>query len=182
MTEPLKRLIRDIPDFPKPGILFRDITPLLADASGLALSIELLANPFRGKRVDLVVGAESRGFIFGTGVARAFVQKNPNTLKIFLMGYLDGVKRAIDDPAFAMKINSQYTKITDTKLLEESQQEGVKVWNKDMTVDPAAIKIVLEQSTVPKAAELDLKRFYDNSLIREVNRDYGSKLFPGEVK
>ncbi len=65
----LKRLIRDIPDFPKPGILFRDITPLLADASGLALSVELLANPFRGKRIDLVVGAESRGFIFGTAVA-----------------------------------------------------------------------------------------------------------------
>ena len=65
----LKRLIRDIPDFPKPGIMFRDITPLLSDASGLALSVELLANPFRGKNVDLVVGAESRGFIFGTAVA-----------------------------------------------------------------------------------------------------------------
>src|SRR5881275_2745024 len=65
----LKSLIRDIPDFPKPGILFRDITPLLADPSGLALSIELMANPFRGKNVDLVVGAESRGFIFGTAVA-----------------------------------------------------------------------------------------------------------------
>src|SRR5512134_4146641 len=65
----LKRLIRDIPDFPKKGILFRDITPLLADPSGLALAIELLANPFRGKRIDLVVGAESRGFIFGTAVA-----------------------------------------------------------------------------------------------------------------
>jgi adenine phosphoribosyltransferase len=65
----LKKLIRDIPDFPKPGILFRDITPLLADASGLALSVELLANPFRGKGIDLVVGAESRGFIFGTAVA-----------------------------------------------------------------------------------------------------------------
>ena len=65
----LRRLIRDIPDFPKPGILFRDITPLLADPSGLALAIELLANPFRGKNIDLVVGAESRGFIFGTAVA-----------------------------------------------------------------------------------------------------------------
>src|SRR5947207_10220375 len=65
----LKSLIRDIPDFPKPGILFRDITPLLADPSGLALAIELLANPFRGKNIDLVVGAESRGFIFGTAVA-----------------------------------------------------------------------------------------------------------------
>src|SRR6266487_361353 len=66
---PLKKLIRDIPDFPKPGILFRDITPLLSDPSGLALSIELLANPFRGKNVDTVIGAESRGFIFGTAVA-----------------------------------------------------------------------------------------------------------------
>jgi adenine phosphoribosyltransferase len=65
----LKKLIRDIPDFPKPGILFRDISPLLSDPSGLALSIELLANPFRGKNIDLVVGAESRGFIFGTAVA-----------------------------------------------------------------------------------------------------------------
>lgn len=65
----LKSLIRDIPDFPKPGIMFRDITPLLSDPSGLALSIELMANPFRGKNIDLVVGAESRGFIFGTAVA-----------------------------------------------------------------------------------------------------------------
>ena len=65
----LKSLIRDIPDFPKPGILFRDITPLLSDPSGLALSVELLANPFRGKSIDLVIGAESRGFIFGTAVA-----------------------------------------------------------------------------------------------------------------
>src|SRR5690606_3221690 len=65
----LKGLIRDVPDFPKPGVLFRDITPLLCDPSGLALSIELLANPFRGKNIDLVVGAESRGFIFGTAVA-----------------------------------------------------------------------------------------------------------------
>jgi adenine phosphoribosyltransferase len=69
MIQDLKKLIRDVPDFPKPGILFRDITPLLSSASGLALSIELLANPFRGKNVDLVVGAESRGFIFGTAVA-----------------------------------------------------------------------------------------------------------------
>src|SRR5207302_9160025 len=69
MIESLKKLLRDIPDFPKPGILFRDITPLLANPSGLALAVELLANPFRGKNIDLVVGAESRGFIFGTAVA-----------------------------------------------------------------------------------------------------------------
>jgi adenine phosphoribosyltransferase len=69
MMQDLKALIRDVPDFPKPGILFRDITPLLSNPSGLALAIELLANPFRGKQIDLVVGAESRGFIFGTAVA-----------------------------------------------------------------------------------------------------------------
>ena len=118
----------------------------------------------------------------GTGVARSFAQKNPNTLKIFLMGYLDGVKRSIDDPAYAQKILAHTSKITDPKLLEDSYREGVKVWNKDMTVDPEAIRLVLEQSTVAKAAELDPKRFYDNSLIRDVNRDYASKLFPGQVK
>ena len=65
----LKALIHDVPDFPEPGIVFRDITPMLADPAGLALAIELMANPFRGKGIDLVVGAESRGFIFGTAVA-----------------------------------------------------------------------------------------------------------------
>ena len=74
MTDPIghvRRLIRDIPDFPKPGIMFRDITPLLADPAGLALAVELMANPFRGKQIDLVVGAESRGFIFGTALAQS---------------------------------------------------------------------------------------------------------------
>jgi adenine phosphoribosyltransferase len=67
----LHKYIRDIPDFPKPGIIFKDITPLLANPSALALSVELLANPFRGKNIELVVGAESRGFIFGIAVAQA---------------------------------------------------------------------------------------------------------------
>jgi len=67
----LRRLIRDVPDFPKPGILFKDITPLLADPAGLALAIELMARPFRGKPIDAVVAAESRGFIFGTAIAQA---------------------------------------------------------------------------------------------------------------
>jgi adenine phosphoribosyltransferase len=69
MIEDLKKLIREVKDFPKPGVNFRDITPLLANPSGLGLSVELMANPFRGHRIDLVVGAESRGFIFGTAVA-----------------------------------------------------------------------------------------------------------------
>lgn len=71
MPERLHRLIRDIPDFPKPGILFKDITPLLADPAGLALAVEFMANPFRTLKVDIVVGAESRGFIFGTAIAQS---------------------------------------------------------------------------------------------------------------
>ncbi|MCC6283786.1 MAG: adenine phosphoribosyltransferase [Phycisphaerales bacterium] len=67
----LKTYIRDVPDFPKPGIVFKDFTPLLASPSALALSVELMANPFRGKGVQMVVGAESRGFIFGIAIAQA---------------------------------------------------------------------------------------------------------------
>ena len=67
----LEGLIRTIPDWPKPGVKFKDITPLLRDAAGLALAVEYLTQPYRDQRVDLVAGAESRGFIFGTAVATA---------------------------------------------------------------------------------------------------------------
>ena len=139
----------------------------------------------RSKGFPIIVDFYERGFRIvgpGTGLARTFLQKYPNTLKIFLMGYLDGVKRAIDDPAFAKHVEEKYTKISDPKLLEESYRDGLKVWNKDMTVDGEAVRVVLEHSNNPKAAELDPKRFYDNTLIREVNREYASKLFPGQVK
>src|SRR6266478_5507775 len=67
-TEELKQLIREIPDFPKPGILFRDITPLIGDARGLAAVVDQIAEPWLGK-VDMVLGIESRGFIVGAPVA-----------------------------------------------------------------------------------------------------------------
>ncbi len=57
--------IRDIPDFPKPGIVFRDITPLVKDPSTLKLAVEQLIAPFRGERISYVAGIEARGFIFG---------------------------------------------------------------------------------------------------------------------
>ena len=65
----LRDYIRDIPDFPKPGILFRDITPLLADAAALKRAIQAIAEPFREAGVERVLGTEARGFIFGTAVA-----------------------------------------------------------------------------------------------------------------
>jgi adenine phosphoribosyltransferase len=66
----LREYIRDIPDFPQPGILFRDITPLLADAAAFRAVIDTLATPFKD-RVDVVVAVESRGFIFGAPLAYA---------------------------------------------------------------------------------------------------------------
>ena len=66
----LQKLIRKVPDFPKPGIIFVDITPILADPQGLDHAIKLMARPFTSQNVDLVVGAESRGFVFGGPVAR----------------------------------------------------------------------------------------------------------------
>lgn len=65
----LKSKIRHVPDFPKAGILFYDVTTLLRDAEGLKLAIDSLTTPFVERRIDLVVGIESRGFILGAAVA-----------------------------------------------------------------------------------------------------------------
>ncbi|MFZ5470079.1 MAG: adenine phosphoribosyltransferase, partial [Myxococcota bacterium] len=67
--EPLKRLIREVPDFPKKGILFYDITTLLKDPKGFATLIDALAEHYLEKKVDLVLGIEARGFIFGPALA-----------------------------------------------------------------------------------------------------------------
>jgi len=65
----MKGLIREIPDFPKPGILFYDITTLLKDASGFKSVIDGITDHFRGKQIDTVVGIEARGFIFAPALA-----------------------------------------------------------------------------------------------------------------
>jgi len=65
----LKGLIRDVPDFPKRGIVFKDITPLLADPRGFASAIEAMASPFEGQGIAKVVGVESRGFLLAAPIA-----------------------------------------------------------------------------------------------------------------
>jgi adenine phosphoribosyltransferase len=67
--EHLKHKIRHVPDFPKSGILFYDVTTLLQDPVGFRAAIDSLVTPFEGQRIELVVGIESRGFIFGSAVA-----------------------------------------------------------------------------------------------------------------
>ncbi|HKJ47112.1 MAG TPA: adenine phosphoribosyltransferase [Balneolales bacterium] len=69
IKEYIKKNIRNIPDFPQPGIQFKDITPILKDPDALELTSWLLARPFEDKKIDLVVGLEARGFLFGTNLA-----------------------------------------------------------------------------------------------------------------
>ncbi|HEX3467459.1 MAG TPA: adenine phosphoribosyltransferase [Candidatus Elarobacter sp.] len=71
MTAQIESLIRAIPDFPIPGILFRDITPLLADKAGFKATIDLFVHRFRDARVEAVVGIEARGYMIGAPVAHA---------------------------------------------------------------------------------------------------------------
>ncbi len=68
-VEELRARIREVPDFPKPGILFYDITTLLKDPAAFRHAIELMVEPYRQERVDIVVGMESRGFIFSAPMA-----------------------------------------------------------------------------------------------------------------
>jgi adenine phosphoribosyltransferase len=70
MAVDLDALVRDIPDFPKPGIVFKDITPVLASPGGLDAAIAGLADLARDVRVDVVIGAEARGFLLGPAIAR----------------------------------------------------------------------------------------------------------------
>ncbi len=65
----LKARIRSVPDFPEPGVLFRDITPLLADPGAFGEAVAAMASPFEGSKVHAVTGIESRGFLFGAAVA-----------------------------------------------------------------------------------------------------------------
>ena len=65
----LTDFIRDVPDFPKPGILFRDITPLLADPAAFRHAVAQMAEPFRGRQIDAIAAVEARGFVFAAPIA-----------------------------------------------------------------------------------------------------------------
>ncbi len=65
----LKKLVRDVPDFPKKGIIFKDITPLLQNPEGLREAVETISNHYKNKKIDIVVGAEARGFILAPTIA-----------------------------------------------------------------------------------------------------------------
>ena len=69
VLQDIRQIIRDVPDFPKPGIVFKDITPLLSSAPLFKQTIDLMAERYQGRGVDMVLGIESRGFIIGAALA-----------------------------------------------------------------------------------------------------------------
>ena len=98
----LKELVRNIPDFPKEGILFRDITPLIGDAKGFETLIDEMAETLRDQNVDMVVGPEARGFIFGATLAHAlhagFVPaRKPGKLPYETIGFQYGLEYGTDE-------------------------------------------------------------------------------------
>ena len=98
----LKALVRNIPDFPKPGILFRDITPLIGDADGFEALVNEMAQPLFEQEVDLIVGPEARGFIFGSALASTlhagFVPaRKPGKLPYETIGYEYGLEYGTDE-------------------------------------------------------------------------------------
>ncbi len=98
----LKALVRNIPDFPKAGILFRDITPLIGDADGFEELINEMAKPLFEQDVDLVVGPEARGFIFGSALANTlhagFVPaRKPGKLPYETIGCTYGLEYGSDE-------------------------------------------------------------------------------------
>jgi ABC-type nitrate/sulfonate/bicarbonate transport system substrate-binding protein len=129
----------------------------------------------------VIVDYRERGLkIVGPGMAvtRRFAESNPNTLKAFLKGYLDGLRRALDDRDYAVSVAGKLTRVEDTSFLLQDYEEGRRSWNVDMTVDRAAIEVVLENSPLPNARDANPDDFYDNRLIAEVNATYAARLFP----
>ncbi len=114
----------------------------------------------------------------GTSVMRDLARAEPNTVKAFLRAYLDGIKRCLDDPEYAFAVNAKHSRMEDSGLIARDYEESSRTWNKDMTVDRAAIEVVLASSAHPNARTANPEEFYDNSLIQDVNATYAARLFP----
>lgn len=144
--ERLYQLIRNVPDFPKPGIQFKDITPLLLDAEGFDECLARMARPFEGGGVDCVVGIEARGFIFGAALA--------SRLKV---GFVP-VRKPRKLPAEVDRVEYALEYGTDTlEMHKHSLAPGARVLVVDDVIATggtvaATLELVKKQGGVPVAA------------------------------
>lgn len=171
----LKALIRTIPDFPKPGIAFRDITTLLLDAHGLAMTVERLAALHAGP-FDMVAGIEARGFIFGAAVAHAL---GTGLVLIRKDGKLPGATIAVD---YALEYGEDRIAMHEDALVP-----GARVLLVDDLIATggtalAAIRLLRRAGAVPVAASfvIDLPDLGGAARIAAQDVPVGSLVaFPG---
>ena len=107
-------------------------TFILGNADGLVITPPQ-TDMAKQKGYPIIIDYFKEGFKIigpGTSLIREFAQKNPNTVKAFLMAYLDGLRRTFDDEEYARKICAKYSKLTDLNILAENYQQGLRVWNK----------------------------------------------------
>ncbi|WP_438001319.1 adenine phosphoribosyltransferase [Sorangium sp. So ce185] len=135
----LKAHLRNVPDFPKPGILFKDITPLLADPRAFHITLDLLAQRYIGEHVDVVVGVESRGFIFGGALS---ARLNASFVPVRKPGKLPA---ATDRVAYALEYGT-----AELEMHKGSIQPGARV----LVVDD----LLATGGTASAAAELARKQ------------------------
>ncbi|MEM7308408.1 MAG: adenine phosphoribosyltransferase [Planctomycetota bacterium] len=158
----IERYIRDVPDFPKPGILFKDITPLLQDPEGLALSIDLLEQAIDPASYDLVCGIESRGFIFGTALAKqvgkGFIPiRKPGKLpwKTASESYeLEYGKDTIEIHVDAVNDQQRRVLVVDDLLATGGTMEAALKLVRKIGGDPVACAVVIELSFLPGREKL----------------------------
>ncbi|AKT40167.1 adenine phosphoribosyltransferase [Chondromyces crocatus] len=131
----LRAHIRDVPDFPTPGILFKDITPLLAEPRAFHMTLDLLAYPFIGQHIDAVVAIESRGFLFGGALA---ARLNASLVPVRKRGKLPG---DVDRIAYALEYGE-----AELEMHKDSIQPGAQV----LVVDD----VLATGGTASAAAEL----------------------------
>ena len=149
-AEDLRSKIREIPDFPKPGILFYDITTLLKDAAAYKESIDLMLAPYAGEQIDLVVGMESRGFIFSAPMA---YQIDAGLVPVRKLGKLPAETITVDkgnravtlnmgSDSLTIKMGNQTTKINLGKSETEAMQSiELKVGQSSIKLDQTGVTI-----------------------------------------
>lgn len=131
----LKELIRNIPDFPKPGIMFRDVTTLFADARGFRMAVDALLAPYAGARIDKVAALEARGFIMGGAIAhqlgcgfvpirKAGKLPGPTISEAYQLEYGDAVVELHDD---AIKPGETVLLVDDLLATGGTAEAGIKL-------------------------------------------------------
>jgi NitT/TauT family transport system substrate-binding protein len=132
--------------------------------------------------IDFSKDPNSRLIAPGMAVSRKFAEANPNTVKAFISGYLEGLKRALDDPTYAKSVFAKAANLSDQSVIDSGYTSNAPLWNKDLTVPESPISLVLKYTSALKnTSSFQPSDFYDNSYVKSVNATLGHQLFPNDI-